>query len=74
MLGLGNIGALAGKPVMEGKAVLFKKLAGIDSIDIEITPTDVDEVVNVIAAMEPTFGGSTWKISKRRNVSRLSAN
>lgn len=57
VLGLGNIGALAGKPVMEGKAVLFKKFAGIDSMDIEITPTDVDEVVNVIAAMEPTFGG-----------------
>lgn len=57
VLGLGNIGALAGKPVMEGKAVLFKKFAGIDSIDIEILPTDVDEVVNVIAAMEPSFGG-----------------
>ncbi len=57
VLGLGNIGALAGKPVMEGKAVLFKKFAGIDSIDIEITPTDIDEVVNVIAAMEPSFGG-----------------
>ena len=57
VLGLGNIGALASKPVMEGKAVLFKKFAGIDSIDIEITPTDVDEVVAVISAMEPTFGG-----------------
>lgn len=57
VLGLGNIGALAGKPVMEGKAVLFKKFAGIDSIDIEILPTEVDEVVNVIAAMEPSFGG-----------------
>lgn len=57
VLGLGNIGALAGKPVMEGKAVLFKKFAGIDSIDIEILPTDVDEVVTVISAMEPTFGG-----------------
>lgn len=57
VLGLGNIGALAGKPVMEGKAVLFKKFAGIDAFDIEILPTAVDEVVNVIAAMEPTFGG-----------------
>jgi malate dehydrogenase (oxaloacetate-decarboxylating)(NADP+) len=57
VLGLGNIGALASKPVMEGKAVLFKKFAGIDSIDLEITPTDVDEVVNVIAALEPSFGG-----------------
>lgn len=57
VLGLGNIGALASKPVMEGKAVLFKKFAGIDSIDLEILPTDVDEVVNVISALEPTFGG-----------------
>jgi malate dehydrogenase (oxaloacetate-decarboxylating)(NADP+) len=57
VLGLGNIGALASKPVMEGKAVLFKKFAGIDSIDLEILPTDVDEVVNVVAALEPTFGG-----------------
>lgn len=57
VLGLGNIGALASKPVMEGKAVLFKKFAGIDSIDLEITPTNVDEVVNVIAALEPSFGG-----------------
>jgi malate dehydrogenase (oxaloacetate-decarboxylating)(NADP+) len=57
VLGLGNIGALAAKPVMEGKAVLFKKFAGIDSMDLEITPTDVDEVVNVIAALEPSFGG-----------------
>lgn len=57
VLGLGNIGALASKPVMEGKAVLFKKFAGIDSIDIEITPTDVDEVVTVVSALEPSFGG-----------------
>ncbi len=57
VLGLGNIGALASKPVMEGKAVLFKKFAGIDSIDLEILPTNVDEVVNVVAALEPTFGG-----------------
>ena len=57
VLGLGNIGALAAKPVMEGKAVLFKKFAGIDSIDLEILPTAVDEVVAVIAALEPSFGG-----------------
>ncbi|MDB5478706.1 MAG: malic enzyme [Alphaproteobacteria bacterium] len=57
VLGLGNIGALASKPVMEGKAVLFKKFAGIDSIDLEITPTNVDEVVAVISALEPSFGG-----------------
>lgn len=57
VLGLGNIGALASKPVMEGKSVLFKKFAGIDSIDLEITPTAVEDVVNTIAALEPSFGG-----------------
>ena len=57
VLGLGNIGPLAAKPVMEGKAVLFKKFAGIDVFDIEIAETDVDRLVDVIAALEPTFGG-----------------
>ncbi|MGV6872445.1 NADP-dependent malic enzyme [Pseudochelatococcus sp. B33] len=57
VLGLGNIGALASKPVMEGKAVLFKKFAGIDVFDIEVAETDVDRLVNVVAALEPTFGG-----------------
>src|SRR3954468_17793043 len=57
VLGLGNIGALAGKPVMEGKAVLFKKFAGIDVFDIEIDAHDVDHVVSVVSALEPTFGG-----------------
>ncbi len=57
VLGLGNIGALASKPVMEGKAVLFKKFADIDSIDIEIDETDVDKLVEIIASLEPTFGG-----------------
>ncbi len=57
VLGLGNIGALASKPVMEGKAVLFKKFAGIDVFDIEIDETDPDKLVEVIAALEPTFGG-----------------
>ena len=57
VLGLGNIGALAGKPVMEGKGVLFKKFAGIDVFDIEINETDPDKLVEIIAAMEPTFGG-----------------
>jgi malate dehydrogenase (oxaloacetate-decarboxylating)(NADP+) len=57
VLGLGNIGPLAGKPVMEGKAVLFKKFAGIDVFDIEIDATGVDRLVDVIAALEPTFGG-----------------
>jgi len=57
VLGLGNIGPLAGKPVMEGKAVLFKKFAGVDVFDIEINAPDVDTAVNTVAALEPTFGG-----------------
>ncbi|MCK9511695.1 MAG: NADP-dependent malic enzyme [Pigmentiphaga sp.] len=57
VLGLGAIGALAAKPVMEGKAVLFKKFAGIDVFDIEINETDPDKLVEIIAALEPTFGG-----------------
>ena len=57
VLGLGPIGALAAKPVMEGKAVLFKKFAGIDVFDIEIDERDPDKLVDVIAALEPTFGG-----------------
>ena len=57
VLGLGNIGPLAGKPVMEGKAVLFKKFAGIDVFDIEVDAQDVDRLVDVVAALEPTFGG-----------------
>ena len=56
VLGLGNIGALAGKPVMEGKAVLFKKFAGIDVFDIEVDAQDPDLFVSVVAALEPTFG------------------
>ncbi len=57
MLGLGNIGPLASKPVMEGKACLFKKFAGIDVFDIEIDAADPDRIVEVVAALEPTFGG-----------------
>ncbi|MDR2924382.1 MAG: NADP-dependent malic enzyme [Azoarcus sp.] len=57
VLGLGNIGALAAKPVMEGKGVLFKKFADIDVFDIEINETDPDRLVDMIAALEPTFGG-----------------
>ncbi|MBV8913733.1 MAG: NADP-dependent malic enzyme [Acetobacteraceae bacterium] len=56
VLGLGNIGALAGKPVMEGKAVLFKKFAGIDVFDVEVDAADPDRFVDVVAALEPTFG------------------
>ena len=57
VLGLGAIGPLAAKPVMEGKAVLFKKFAGIDCFDIEIEERDPDRLVDIIAALEPTFGG-----------------
>jgi malate dehydrogenase (oxaloacetate-decarboxylating)(NADP+) len=56
VLGLGNIGALAGKPVMEGKAVLFKKFAGIDVFDIEVDAQDPERFCDVVAALEPTFG------------------
>ncbi len=57
VLGLGNIGALAGKPVMEGKGVLFKRFADIDVFDIEVNAETVDEVVRTVKALEPTFGG-----------------
>ncbi len=57
VLGLGNIGPLAAKPVMEGKAVLFKKFAGIDVFDLEIDAAEVDRFVDIVAALEPTFGG-----------------
>ena len=57
VLGLGAIGPLAAKPVMEGKAVLFKKFAGIDCFDIEIDERDPEKLVEIIAALEPTFGG-----------------
>ncbi|MDE2119178.1 MAG: NADP-dependent malic enzyme, partial [Betaproteobacteria bacterium] len=57
VLGLGDIGPLAAKPVMEGKAVLFKKFANIDVFDIEVNEKDPDRLVDIIAALEPTFGG-----------------
>jgi len=57
VLGLGDIGPLASKPVMEGKGVLFKKFAGIDVFDIEIDETDPDKLVDIIASLEPSFGG-----------------
>lgn len=57
VLGLGNIGALASKPVMEGKAVLFKKFAGVDAIDIEINETDPAKIVEICRAISPSFGG-----------------
>jgi malate dehydrogenase (oxaloacetate-decarboxylating)(NADP+) len=57
VLGLGDIGALAGKPVMEGKACLFKKFAGIDVFDIEVAEKDPDKFIEIVASLEPTFGG-----------------
>src|SRR5512146_2883732 len=57
VLGLGAIGPLAAKPVMEGKAVLFKKFAGIDVFDLEIDAKDPDKFVEIVAALEPSFGG-----------------
>ena len=69
VLGLGNIGPLAGKPVMEGKAVLFKKFAGIDVFDIEIDAHDVDHVVSVVRRWSRPSAGSIWRTSRRRNAS-----
>lgn len=57
VLGLGNIGALAAKPVMEGKSVLFKKFSNVDSVDIEVDETDIDAFVETVARLEPSFGG-----------------
>src|SRR5690606_33927339 len=57
ILGMGNLGALASKPVMEGKAVLFKRFADVDSIDIELASTDTDAIIEAVAMMEPSFGG-----------------
>ncbi len=57
VLGLGNLGALAGKPVMEGKGVLFKRFADVDGIDLEVATEDVDEFVNCVRFLGPTFGG-----------------
>jgi len=57
VLGLGDIGALAGKPVMEGKAVLFKRFAGVDVFDIEVDTHDPEELINIVQKLEPTFGG-----------------
>src|SRR3989344_7686466 len=57
VLGLGDIGPLAGKPVMEGKAVLFKRFAGIDVFDLEINEKDPKKLVDIVGALEPSFGG-----------------
>ncbi|MBN2833132.1 MAG: malate dehydrogenase, partial [Campylobacterales bacterium] len=57
VLGLGDIGAIAGKPVMEGKSVLFKKFANVDAFDIELDEHDADKIVEICKALSPTFGG-----------------
>ena len=74
VLGLGDIGPEASKPVMEGKAVLFKKYAGIDSFDIEIDEKDPDAFIKIVKSLEPTFGASTWKTLKHRSVLKLKPN
>ncbi len=73
VLGLGNIGPLAGKPVMEGKAVLFKKFAGIDVFDIEIDAADPDRFCDVVAALEPTFGAINLEDIKAPECFRVEA-
>ncbi len=73
VLGLGNIGALASKPVMEGKAVLFKKFAGIDVFDIEVDAADPDRFIEVVAALEPTFGAINLEDIKAPECFRIEA-
>ena len=73
ILGLGNLGALASKPVMEGKSVLFKRFADVDSIDLEVDTEDTDAFINSVRYLGPSFGGSTWKISRRPNASSSSS-
>src|ERR1700684_51 len=74
VLGLGDIGALAGKPVMEGKAVLFKKFAGIDVFDIEVDARDPDRFCDVVAALEPTFGAINLEDIKAPECFAIEAN
>ncbi|MGF1607942.1 MAG: NADP-dependent malic enzyme [Kiloniellales bacterium] len=73
VLGLGAIGPLAAKPVMEGKAVLFKKFAGIDVFDIELAELEVDKLVEIVAALEPTFGGINLEDIKAPDCFELEA-
>ncbi len=72
VLGLGDIGPSASKPVMEGKALLFKIFADIDVFDIEVDASDVDKFVETVKAISPTFEASTWKTSRPRKPSRSS--
>ncbi len=73
ILGLGNLGALASKPVMEGKSVLFKRFADVDSIDLEVDTENVDEFINCVRFLGPSFGGINLEDIKRRNVSSSKA-
>lgn len=72
ILGLGDLGPLASKPVMEGKSLLFKKFAGIDSIDIEVDAESPQAFIDTVARIAETFGGINLKISRRLNASKLS--
>lgn len=71
VLGLGNTGALAAKPVMEGKAVLFKKFAGIDSFDIEVSEDDPDRFIDIVSSLEPSFGGINLEDIKAPDCFRI---
>ena len=73
VLGLGNLGAVASKPVMEGKIALFKRFADIDGIDLEIGTEDVDEFVNAVRFLGPASAASTWKTSRRPSASSSSS-
>ncbi len=73
ILGMGNLGALASKPVMEGKSVLFKRFADVDSIDIEVTTQDVEELITTVRNIGPTFGGINLEDIKARNASSSKA-
>ena len=71
VLGLGNVGALAGKPVMEGKGVLFKRFADIDVFDIEVNSNSPEDFIRIVEAISPTFGGINLEDIKAPNVLRL---
>jgi malate dehydrogenase (oxaloacetate-decarboxylating)(NADP+) len=73
ILGLGNLGALASKPVMEGKAVLFKRFADVDSIDLEVDTEGSDEFINCVRYLGPPSAASTSRTSRRRNASSSSS-
>ena len=73
VLGLGNLGAVAAKPVMEGKVALFKRFADVDGIDLCIDTEDVDDFVNAVRYLGPASAASTWKTSRRRNASSSSS-